>query len=44
MQLELVRRQRILSEEEVAALITDAEEVTRILKGLVRSLERPTRT
>jgi four helix bundle protein len=43
-QLELAHRQRLLSEEEASALITDAEEVTRILKGLVKSLERPTRT
>lgn len=41
-QLELAHRQRLLSEEEASALITDAEEVTRILKGLVKSLERPT--
>jgi four helix bundle protein len=43
-QLELARRQRLLGEEEASALITDAEEVTRILKGLVKSLERPTRS
>jgi four helix bundle protein len=42
-QLELAHRQHLLSEEEASALITDAEEVTRILKGLVKSLERPTR-
>jgi four helix bundle protein len=43
-QLELAHRQRLLSEDEASALITDAEEVTRILKGLVKSLERPTRS
>ena len=43
-QLEWARRQRVLGEEEASALITDAEEVTRILKGLVKSLERPTRS
>src|SRR5687767_10395204 len=42
-QLELVHRQRLLADEEATALITDAEEVTRILKGLVKSLERPSR-
>ena len=41
-QLELAHRQRRLSEDEASALISDAEEVTRILKGLVKSLERPT--
>jgi four helix bundle protein len=43
-QLELAHRQRLLSDEEASMLITDAEEVTRILKGLVKSLERPTPT
>lgn len=42
-QLELAHRQRLLADEEATALITDAEEVTRILKGLVKSLERPSR-
>jgi four helix bundle protein len=42
-QLELAHRQSLLSEDEATSLITSAEEVTRILKGLVKSLERPTR-
>jgi four helix bundle protein len=33
-QIELACRQRLLSEEEASMLIVDAEEVTRILKGL----------
>jgi four helix bundle protein len=41
-QVELAHRERLISTEETSALITDAEEVSRILKGLVRSLERPT--
>jgi four helix bundle protein len=42
-QLELAHRQSLLSTQESTALITDAEEVTGILKGLVKSLERPSR-
>ena len=43
-QLELARRQRLLSADEATILIADADEVARILNGLVKSLERPTRT
>ena len=42
-QLEIARRLRILSDDEAEGLIVYADEVSRILKGLVRSLERPTR-
>jgi len=42
-QLEIARRLRILGDDEAEGLIVDADEVSRILKGLVRSLERPTR-
>jgi four helix bundle protein len=42
-QLEIARRLRILGDDEAAGLTSDAEEVSRILKGLVKSLERPTR-
>jgi four helix bundle protein len=41
-QVELAYRERLISEEETSILNADAEEVSRILKGLVRSLERPT--
>lgn len=43
-QLELARRQRLLREDEATILIADADEVARILNGLVKALERPTRT
>lgn len=39
-QLEVAHRIRIVSEPEAAALIADAQEVGRMLHGLVRSLER----
>ena len=39
-QLELGRRIGIVSEEEADRLIADAQEVGRIINGLVRSLER----
>ena len=39
-QVEVARRIRVVSEPEAAALIADAEEVGRMLYGLVRSLER----
>jgi len=39
-QVELAKRVQILSEEDAAALISDAEEVGRMLHGLVNSLGR----
>lgn len=39
-QLELGRRVEIISEQEAAVLIADAQEVGRMLQGLVKSLER----
>jgi four helix bundle protein len=41
-QLELAHREKLISAEETSALITDADEISRILKGLVKSLERTT--
>jgi four helix bundle protein len=41
--LELGRRVEIVSEKEAVTMIADAEEVGRMLRGLVASLERPTR-
>jgi four helix bundle protein len=42
-QLDLARRVEIVSPEEAAAYIADAEEVGRMLHGLIGSLERPSR-
>ena len=39
-QLELGARVEVVSEREAAALISDAQEIGRMLKGLVASLER----
>jgi four helix bundle protein len=41
-QLELAQRQSLVSVEETSTLIADAQEVARIISGLVKSLERPT--
>ena len=41
-QVELAHRMELCREEEASAIIADAEEVSRILNGLVKSLERPT--
>ncbi len=38
--LELGARVKVVSEQEATALITDAQEIGRMLKGLVASLER----
>jgi four helix bundle protein len=43
-QLELAQRQHLLSADEATILIANADEVARILNGLVKSLERPART
>jgi four helix bundle protein len=40
-QVEVGQRVDVVSEREATAIIADAEEVGRMLKGLVRSLERP---
>lgn len=42
-QLELGRRLEIVTIDEAAILIRDAEEIGRMLHGLIRSLDRPTR-
>jgi four helix bundle protein len=42
-QVELGRRIEIVSEQEAETIIADSEEVGRMLRGLVASLERPTR-
>ena len=42
-QLELGRRLEIVTEEEATVLIADAEEVGRMLHGLIASLQRGTR-
>jgi four helix bundle protein len=42
-QLELGRRVEIVTPDEAAVLIRDAEEVGRMLHGLIGALERPTR-
>jgi hypothetical protein len=42
-QVELSKRVEIIGAEEAATLIADAEEVGRMLHGLVASLERTTR-
>jgi four helix bundle protein len=39
-QLELGARVKVVSEKEATALISDAQEIGRMLKGLVASLER----
>jgi four helix bundle protein len=39
-QLEVARRIEIVSEQDAAALIADAQEIGRMLNGLVTSLER----
>ena len=39
-QLELGSRVRVVSEQEAAALISDTQEIGRMLQGLVKSLER----
>jgi four helix bundle protein len=39
-QLELGARVKVVSEQEAAALISDTQEIGRMLKGLVASLER----
>ena len=39
-QLELGSRVKVVSEKEAAALISDTQEIGRMLKGLVTSLER----
>ena len=39
-QVEIAKRVRLFSEEEAAGLIADAEEVGRMLHGLIGSLER----
>ena len=43
-QIELGQRAGIVSEQEAQTMIADAEEVGRMLRGLVNSLERPTRS
>jgi four helix bundle protein len=42
-QIEVANRVKLVTEQEAAAIIADAEEVGRMLRGLVKSLERPTR-
>ena len=42
-QIELANRVKLVTEQEAAAILADAEEVGRMLRGLVKSLERPTR-
>jgi len=42
-QVELAKRVEIVAPEEAATLIADAEEVGRMLHGLISSLERTTR-
>jgi len=42
-QIELGNRVGLVTEQEAATIIADAEEVGRMLRGLVKSLERPTR-
>ena len=42
-QLELGARVKVVSEKEAAALISDTQEIGRMLKGLVTSLERSVR-
>jgi four helix bundle protein len=39
-QLELEARVKVVTEEEAAALIGDAQEIGRMLQGLIASLER----
>jgi len=39
-QLELGARVKVVSEQEAAALISDTQEIGRMLQGLVASLER----
>jgi four helix bundle protein len=39
-QLELGARVKVVSEQEAAALISDAQEIGRMIQGLVKSLER----
>jgi four helix bundle protein len=41
-QMELGHRVQIVSEHEAASMIADSEEIGRMLRGLVVSLERPT--
>jgi four helix bundle protein len=41
-QLELGARAKVVSEQDAAALISDAQEIGRMIHGLVKSLERPT--
>lgn len=43
-QVELGRRVELVTESESERLIADAQEIGRMINGLVRSLERPTRT
>lgn len=43
-QLEIARRIEIMTPEEAAAAVADAEEVGRMLHGLITSLERPDRS
>ena len=42
-QLELARRAKFIGSDEADILIADVREVARMINGLVRSLERPTR-
>ena len=42
-QIELGNRVGLVTEQEAATIIANAEEVGRMLRGLVRSLERPSR-
>ena len=42
-QLELGTRVKVVSEKEAAALISDTQEIGRMLRGLVTSLERSVR-
>ena len=41
-QLELSMRVKVVSEQDATALISDAQEIGRMIHGLVKSLERPT--
>ena len=42
-QVDLARRVEIVKPEDASILIADAEEIGRMLRGLVSALERPTR-
>jgi four helix bundle protein len=41
-QLELGMRVKVVAEEDAAALVADAQEIGRMIHGLVKSLDRPT--